>query len=120
MTTIVYTTKGLSIMHIKTVELNNYRGYENIKVEFQPGLNLVIGNNGAGKSSLLAGTRAILEELFESTGGLTKLTHFEKSDIRISSQKIGDTTYAYQRNYPMYVECELAYNDDVLNIRVGY
>lgn len=106
-------------MYIKNVNMRNYRGYEKMTVEFKPGINLIIGNNGAGKSSLLAGIQSVLGMLFSTTKGLASLNHFQKNDVRISSKKIGDTTVTYERNYPMYVECELEYNDELLKIKRG-
>ena len=50
-------------MQIKTIHLKNYRGIEDLTVNFNSGVNLVIGNNGAGKSSLLAGISLILESM---------------------------------------------------------
>ncbi len=106
-------------MHIKNVKLTNYRGYKDLEVEFAPGINLVIGNNGAGKSSMLSGIRAILEELFATTKGMSRLTLFENNDVRISEKKIGDTTYSYQKNYPMYVECSIDYKGELIKVRRG-
>ena len=42
-------------MYLKSVHLVNYRGIEDLTVNFGAGVNLIIGNNGAGKSSLLGG-----------------------------------------------------------------
>ncbi len=50
-------------MIITTVELKNYRVHESRVVEFDQGINLLIGQNGAGKSSIL---EAIGFALFDS------------------------------------------------------
>ena len=50
-------------MHVKKIHLVNYRGIEDLTIEFEAGVNLIIGNNGAGKSSLLGGISFALEEL---------------------------------------------------------
>ena len=42
-------------MYLKSVHLVNYRGIEDLTVDFCAGVNLIIGNNGVGKSSLLGG-----------------------------------------------------------------
>lgn len=40
-------------MRINSVELENYRIHKNVKFEFGNGINLILGKNGAGKSSIL-------------------------------------------------------------------
>ena len=42
-------------MYLKRVHLENYRSIEDLTVDFGAGMNLIIVNNGAGKSSLLGG-----------------------------------------------------------------
>lgn len=40
-------------MYIKSVYLNNFRNYENIKIDFCNGINIIVGDNGQGKTNLL-------------------------------------------------------------------
>lgn len=40
-------------MIIKKLNLRNFRNYEKQEIEFQPGLNIIIGNNAQGKTNLL-------------------------------------------------------------------
>jgi DNA replication and repair protein RecF len=40
-------------MFIESVELNNFRNYENLKIEFDPGTNLLWGMNAQGKTNIL-------------------------------------------------------------------
>lgn len=41
------------LMKIKKLHLSNFRGYENLTVEFHSDLNVIIGKNDVGKSTLL-------------------------------------------------------------------
>ena len=47
-------------MHINKIRLVNFRGMEDLTVEFAPGVNVIIGDNGAGKTSLLNGICLLL------------------------------------------------------------
>ncbi|EHK9018533.1 AAA family ATPase, partial [Vibrio vulnificus] len=38
---------------INTLQLQNYRCFEKIELCFKPGINVILGNNGAGKTSIL-------------------------------------------------------------------
>jgi predicted ATP-binding protein involved in virulence len=40
-------------MYIKTLSLHNYRGAQSLTMELQPRLNVLVGFNGAGKSTIL-------------------------------------------------------------------
>lgn len=45
--------KGGNDMYIKSLSLRNYRCYENIDVEFNPEYTVLVGVNGAGKTTIL-------------------------------------------------------------------
>lgn len=106
-------------MFIKSIEFNNYRGFENISISFKEGINLIIGNNGAGKSSILSGTRTLLSELLMQVQGMGKVQFFDDGDVRISTLKIGDATNVYKKNWPMFIYAEFDYKNEVHTLRRG-
>lgn len=57
-------------MYIKHLQLRNYRGHESLAVDFQRGLSVVAGVNGAGKTSLL---HALFEALTQAVPRLQAL-----------------------------------------------
>ena len=40
-------------MHLNKLELRNYRNYVQEVISFDPGVNLIVGNNAQGKTNLL-------------------------------------------------------------------
>lgn len=50
--------------YLKQVRVRDYRSIRNAKVEFKPGLNIIIGENGAGKTNFLSLTSSLIP-LFE-------------------------------------------------------
>ena len=40
-------------MYVETLELNQYRNYESLQVDFSPGINILYGDNAQGKTNLL-------------------------------------------------------------------
>lgn len=42
----------MKVVTIKTLHLQNFRGAKDVKVEFAPGVNVVCGDNGTGKTTL--------------------------------------------------------------------
>lgn len=47
-------------MIIKQVELENYRSHSNTSIEFSKGVNLILGKNGRGKSSILEAISTVM------------------------------------------------------------
>jgi DNA replication and repair protein RecF len=42
-------------MYFKEIELNNFRNYENLKIDFHKKVNIIVGNNAQGKTNLIEG-----------------------------------------------------------------
>ena len=42
-------------MVIKSLELNNFRNYNNQRIYFSPNLNVLVGKNAQGKTNMLEG-----------------------------------------------------------------
>ena len=40
-------------MYVKSLKLENFRNYDNLSVEFHPGVNILIGDNAQGKTNLI-------------------------------------------------------------------
>ena len=40
-------------MIIEKLKLRNFRNYENLEIEFDPKLNIIIGNNAEGKTNIV-------------------------------------------------------------------
>ena len=93
-------------MQIKNIHLVNYRGMEDVTVDFEPGVNLIIGNNGAGKSSLLNGLAVTLAHLLIDIGRGGAKSIVEQ-DIRVVSHRVGDITESMEQFLPVTVGCTL-------------
>ncbi|WP_338989023.1 SMC family ATPase [Fusobacterium polymorphum] len=55
-------------MIIKRVQLENYRSHSNITVEFTKGVNLILGKNGRGKTSILEAISTVMFNTKDRTG----------------------------------------------------
>jgi len=47
-------------MHLESVEIKNFRSFKNLRVQLQPGLNVLVGRNNTGKTNLLKAIRHAL------------------------------------------------------------
>ncbi len=88
-------------MNIKTLHVQNFKNFEDKTFEFSEGFNLIIGDNGTGKT-------AILEALSVALGGFlvdidtAKSRTFEREEVRVQDIKQGQT-YVPEEQYPVKV-----------------
>lgn len=47
-------------MYLEKIHMQNYKAIEDLNITFKPGVNLLIGDNGAGKTSVLEGIAVAL------------------------------------------------------------
>lgn len=62
-------------MKVKSLELNNFRNYDNLSLSFEDGLNVVVGKNAQGKTNML-------ESIFLCAIGKSPRTSKEKEMIK--------------------------------------
>lgn len=77
-------------MKLKTIELKNYRCYQDNDFHFGSDTTLVIGKNGTGKSSLLSAIRKGMTFIFSNTGSNRLI---KNNSNKIEGLNDWDTTY---------------------------
>jgi predicted ATP-binding protein involved in virulence len=77
-------------MQLKHLTLTNFRAFTHVEFDFQPGLNLLVGINGAGKSTVLDALRFMLSQ------AIPTLTSARKESIYAT---IDDITKEYDWLY---------------------
>lgn len=97
-------------MYIKIIDIQNYHGIERLHAEFQKGINLIIGNNGAGKTSLLNALTVALSEPMIFIQGLTP-TQITNIDAFQTTLSIGENVFQTENHYPIVVESTLVWNN---------
>ncbi len=70
-------------MHLHSLTLTNVRQFEQRTFEFQPGFNLLVGENGAGKTTILRGLLAALG----SARQMGRHPRLEDGDIRLRARR---------------------------------
>lgn len=79
-------------MQLQNVRIVNFKGIDEWDIEFKPGFNLIKGENGKGKTSVL---EAISVGLGGFVAGLEGVAtrHFSINEIRQVYQKVGDGSF---------------------------
>ena len=99
-------------MYIKNIHIKNYKGIKELTLELEPGVTLVIGDNGAGKTSILSALNVVLEGMFAlSSEILRKLGSqiITRKDIHTTSVTAGDVTESMKYHVPVVI----GYNVDI-------
>ena len=104
-------------MFIKSADIYNYRGIEKLNVEFREGINLLIGDNGTGKTSLLNALAMILQEPLKFITGL-QINQFGSDDVFQTATLAGSVTINRAYHYPIEIESTLCWQDEIYNHRV--
>ncbi len=98
-------------MQIKKIRLVNFRGMKDLTVEFDSGVNIIIGDNGAGKTSLLSGICIALSSLFDALTlrDIDIYRPINKEEVRVTSVMIGDVTENTEAHFPVSIEADLIF-----------
>ncbi len=81
-------------MRIERLEVENFRGFKERTFTFGPGMNVLVGDNGAGKTAALLALRAALGEgLYQSSivSEKERSGYFTEDDIRWTSTENAST-----------------------------
>ena len=70
-------------MIIKTVELENFKSHLNTRVDFETGISIIMGDNGAGKSSILESISFALFKEYASKK-MDKLINNDKNQMQVT------------------------------------
>ncbi len=92
-------------MQINRLIIENFKGHAHCEVDFQPGFNLLIGDNSTGKTSILEAASVALGGFISGVEGeLSK--NIGKEDVRLTMATMADGSYNRQYNTPVLISCE--------------
>lgn len=98
-------------MVLNKIYINNFKGIEKCTINLEKGFNLLIGDNGYGKTSIL---EAISVGLGGFVAGIEEIStkHFTTDEIRIIMEKQGDGSYHRRYMTPISVKCEATVEEE--------
>ena len=98
-------------MYLEKVHLQNYKAIEELDIDLKPGVNLLLGDNGAGKTSVLEGIAVGLGGMFVNVAGVST-KNIIKDDVRMVIKPIGDSSTAIKYFEPALAGCMLHVTDE--------
>lgn len=93
-------------MYLEKIHIQNYKAIEKIEINLKPGVNLLIGDNGAGKTSVLEGIAVALGGLFVNVAGVST-KNIVKDDVRMNIKPMGDSSTTIEYCEPVLTGCKL-------------
>ena len=94
-------------MHVKHIEVENYRGIEKLELDFQEGINLLIGNNGAGKTTLLNAIGILASQAIQWITGISRMEI--GNDAYMTTEVVGDAVVQNTYHYPIRIQGTINY-----------
>lgn len=88
-------------VYLKKIILENFRCFERLEVEFYEKMTLIVGDNGAGKTSLFEAIAIAVSTMFVSIDGL-KGIGIDKAQARLKAYALGSTN-DIQAQFPVKV-----------------
>ncbi|SHM26123.1 AAA family ATPase [Rhizobacter sp. OV335] len=89
-------------MRLETLRLRNFRCYEDREFRLHPQFNLVVGENGAGKTSFLEAAAIAMGSWLLGFGGHDS-RNIHKSDVRVEHEIVG-SRYREVPQYPVRID----------------
>ena len=106
--------RGKEKMYVQQLSVKNYRCFSEFSAIFVPGLNVVAGNNGAGKTSVLKAVACALSPVAHQCGA--DICTLEREDVRRQVTAYGKRV-RFEPQFPC--ECEVLYQCGNTNLTLG-
>lgn len=100
-------------MYLEKFIIKNFRGIENITLNFNKGLNVLIGENNAGKSAIIDALRVCL-----SYGNQRREIYISQSDFHIDKSTIKEelNDIEFHLHFHIDIEAEIGWFNDLLSV----
>lgn len=96
-------------MYLSKIHIENFKGIKSADFDFDRSVNIIIGNNGAGKTSVLEAIAVALGGFLSGIDGVNTI-HFSREEIRRESQLTGTGSSNVVYRTPISVETCLELN----------
>ena len=78
-------------MEFKNIEVKNFKQFSDLSITFQPGINILLGGNGVGKTSVLEALSIALSDYFNGIPNVPK-KGIDANQIRFDTHVLGDVS----------------------------
>lgn len=93
-------------MYIKRIDIQNFKAISELSLQFKPGVNILIGDNGVGKTSILDALVVALGGFLYGVNGAS-VKNIIMSDVKMDTVSVGSVSTSIKYNTPVKIGCEL-------------
>ena len=93
-------------MYISKLKIDNFKAISKMSIDLKPGINLLIGDNGVGKTSILDAIVVALGGFLNGVNGVSS-KNILLSDIKMHTINLGRAAASIQYDTPVRIGCEL-------------
>jgi len=90
-------------MRIDRLTIQNFNGFDRREFNFNPRFNLLVGDNGAGKTSILDALNIAIGSWFIGLKGYSKPPGIDADEVRVSSKPYKDRFF-FEPQFPCRIE----------------
>ena len=105
-------------MFLTNIQIHNYKAIADMEITLKPGVNLLIGNNGVGKTSILEAVTVGLGGYFRGIKGVSS-RGITQSDVRFTMKPTGDASTTKICSTPVEIKCEGSWGDEIYHWSVS-
>lgn len=98
-------------MYCERLEIENFKGISKMELNFQPGVNLLIGDNGVGKTSVLDAVVVALGGYLNGVNGVSA-KNILLSDIKMDTYNMGSSSTGIVYNVPVRIACQMQIDNE--------
>lgn len=93
-------------MFLSDIHIENFKGIQKADFKFTKSMNLIVGNNGTGKTSILEAVAVALGGFLAGIQGVNTI-HFSKDEIRCENQLLGTGSVNIAYKTPIKVDANI-------------
>jgi predicted ATP-binding protein involved in virulence len=90
-------------MQIDRLTIQNFRGFQDRELKFDPRFNLLVGDNATGKTSVLDALSIAVGSWFLGIKGYAEPIGIDKDDVRVEAHAHKDF-YTFEKQFPSRIE----------------
>lgn len=99
-------------MYIEKIGIENFKAISTMELKFKPGVNLLIGDNGVGKTSILDAIVIALGGYLNGVNGVSA-KNIPLADVRMDTLNVGSVSTSIRYYTPVKISCKLNVDDQI-------